>query len=270
MIRRRRPFALPRADVEMTPAKRLRWRLGDALRDPDQRRLLISLAGRPDGPVECRQFQRALHRLKTPRYNAALTALINGGFLQRVTRDGVGCLVLPAEVRHLISEVQIGVRRAPSARAMRERARRGTSAAGTAQGQPSRQAHPPGTKSRRRYQPRPVPDRRRFPAAWGRSLSAKRAGKARQRQARAAGICPTDAPNAARRAKRAEQERRQAAEHVSTTYGASGVSSPGQRVPDDTRPLPSPSSTTVALSAAYRTLAPVGRDARLSEARKRR
>ena len=149
------PVAPPRADVEMTPAKRLRWRLGDALRDPDQRRLLTSLAGRPDGPVECRRFQRALHRLKTPRFNAALAALINGGLLQRVTDDRIGCLVLPQEIRRLLSEGHIGVRRVPRTRAKRQRARRGTGAgerAPSGQGN-SRRTRALGTSARRRYRP---------------------------------------------------------------------------------------------------------------------
>ena len=261
--------APPRLHVEMTPAKRLSWRLGDALRDPDQRRLLTNLAGRPDGLVECRRFQRALHRLKTPCYNAALTALINGGLLQHVTHDGVGCFVLPDEIRRLLNEAGVGVRRAPSARAKREQARRGTSAGGTAQsGQDhSRRAHALGAKARRRYQPRPVPDRRRFPREWGRSMAAKRAGQARQRLCREAGVCATDTANAARRARRAEQERGQAAASTLVAYTAPVRSSSATGVPG--APYFSASSAEL-VATAFHHNQPLGRSERVAAERTRR
>ena len=50
-----RPPGDSRTDVRIA----LGWRLADTLRDVDQRRLLEALAGRPDGPVECRRVSAA-------------------------------------------------------------------------------------------------------------------------------------------------------------------------------------------------------------------
>jgi len=225
----------PRLRSEMTLARRLTWRLGEAWRDDDQRQLLEALARREDGPVPCRRFQNSQHRLGTPRYGSALARLIAAGLVERVKPDRVGCLVLPAEIRHLITDAQIGVRRARSARAKRRGGNRRTSAGGTShnRGRNNRTSGPLGGENHRRYRPRRPPGRRRFPSAWGRHMSAKRAGQARQRQARAAGICPTEAANAARRARRAERERRRSAAAMSLTYAAPTASAATTWAPSD-------------------------------------
>ena len=246
----------------------LRWRLGDALRDADRQQLLEALVRREAAPVACRRFQNSQHRLDTRRYNAALKSLIAAGFVERVKRDRVSCLVLSAEVRHLIEEAQTGVRRTPSARAKRQRERQGKSAGGTAQSgrDKNRRARVPGAKTRRRYRPRPVPDRRLFPSAWGRCLAAKRAGKARQRQARAAGICPTDAPNAARAHRRAEQERRQSTASMSVAYTAPETRSSATPARSEWFTTAGPERVTAALQRGQ----PVGRRERMAAERNRR
>ena len=163
------------------------------------------------------------------------------------------------------SEPPLIARRTQSRRA-RLRSRRHVSQDAT-----SRPTRALGAKARRRYRPRPVPDRRRFPREWGRSMAARRAGYARQRQARAAGICATDAANAARREKRAEQERRQSAASRSVAYTAPVVASAVERGPENAcTPRSSYPTAALPLSAAWRSLAPIGRAERLAESRNRR
>ena len=243
----------------------LTWRLGDALRDADRQQLLEALVRREAAPVACRRFQNSQHRLDTRRYNAALKSLIAAGFVERVKRDRVSCLVLSAEVRHLIGEAQTGVRRAPSARAMR-RAESGTSSRRAERD--GRQTRARASARKRTYRPRRIPDRRHYPHQWGKSMRARLGGLSVQKLYRKFGKHPTAPATAARQAKRAQRERQVAARVV--TYAAPPACSPVQRAPDDARPPGSPSSTTVALSAAYRTLAPIGRDARLRDGRNRR
>ena len=258
------PIATLRVQVEMTPAKRLRWRLGDALRDPDQRRLLTSLVGRPDGPVECRRFQNALHRLETPRFNAAIGSLIAADLVQRVTHDGVGCFLLSADMRHLIRGARVGVRRAPSARAMRRTDSGASSQRATRR---ARRKCARSSTNKRPYRPRPIPDRRLNPRAWGKSMRARLGGLTVQRLYRKFGVHPTAPATAGRRAKRAEQERRQLGASTSVAYTAPEAPAAA---------TPSPGDDWFSAAAAERVAAaldygqPVGRRERLGAERERR
>jgi hypothetical protein len=99
-----------------------------------------------------------------------------------VTHDGVGCLLLPADVRSLLGEAGIGVRRPHSARSMRrgERQRRQQRGA-------SRVAQP----HRRRYQRRPIPNRRKDPHGWAMAMLGRMGGLRSQQSYRARGVHPT-------------------------------------------------------------------------------
>lgn len=153
----------------------LRRRVIDALRQPDHRRVLAALSRRSDGPVERRRFQRALHRLKTPAFTAALTHLIATGLVRPVTCDGVGCLLLPTDVRSLLSEAGIGVRRPRFARTMRRRERHRHQGRG---------ALVTGRSRSRCYQRRPIPNPRKDPHGWAMSMLGRLGGLAAQRSYR--------------------------------------------------------------------------------------
>ena len=238
----------------------LRWRLAGAMRDADRQQLLEALARREDSPVACRRFQNSQHRLETPRYNAALKSLIAAGFVERVKRDRVSCLVLSAEVRHLIGEAQTGVCRAPSARAMRRTKTR--TSAGT--GQETRTRAAAGTRPYRRRQ---IPDRRHNPRAWGHSMRARLGGLAVQKLYRKFGVHPTAKATAARWARRAEQERRQSAASASIAYTAPDAPAPATRVPSGEW-FSASSAERVAVALHYRQ--PLGQRERLAADRTRR
>ncbi len=259
------PPARPRrAIVEMTPAKRLRWRLGDALRDPDQRQLLEALARREAGPVACRRFQNSQHRLGAPRYRAALSKLIGGGLVRRVTHDGVGCLLLSAEIRHLIRKARIGVRRAPSARAKRRTDSGALSqrAARRARGKCAR-----SSTNKRPYRPRPIPDRRLNPRAWGKAMRARLGGLTVQRLYRKFGVHPTAPATAARRAQRTEQERRQSAASTSVAHTEPDAPASATHALGDMW-FSAASAERVTVALHYRQ--PLGRRERLAAERERR
>ncbi len=201
------PPARPRrAIVEMTPAKRLRWRLGEAFRDPDQARILRSLAAADELGCTKRRLQQNQSKLPAARLNPALDYLVRVGLVLRHET----WLMLSVEVREALHAVEIDVRRAKTARAMRTAKTR--TSAGTAQEARTRTA-----ACKRPYRRRPIPDWRRDRHRWGTAMRCRLGGLAVQRLYRKFGICPTAAATAARLAKRAQEERRQAAGHLTVT-----------------------------------------------------
>jgi hypothetical protein len=269
--------------VEVTPANRLRWRLQDALRTSDQRRILEAMMRRPDAPVERRRFQRALHRLTPRAFNAALSSLIAAGLVTRVTRDGVRCLALLPEARELLVEARVGVRRPRSARAQRPR-KQARTVKGTVSGPvtdpkaqcPARSVPSQsgtddrqtlGTKPRRPYRPHRIPDRRRQPRQWGRSMRSRRGGLTVQKLYRRLGVHPTKPATEARLRKRS-QEQRLAAMRESTAVVAPRAITTQRATPYGGVPV-SPPSPASRLSAAWRRLA-AARDARRAAKRRRR
>jgi hypothetical protein len=246
----------------------LATRLSTAYRHPLQRCILRSLARRASGRCRKRQLQQALHRMRARDLNQALDRLVTAGL---IVRDG-GYLTLDSEARRLLIQAGRTVSLSARARALaRERARRSRARAGVRYAQQEHDSDAIAAPRRHRpYRPRPVPDRRRFPSRWGRHMAAKRAGQVRQRLCRAAGICATDAATTARLKQRALQQRRQAASSASVTVASPVTSFVTQRAPGDVRRPVATSTTVSTLSEAWRSLKPIGRDARLAAERNRR
>ena len=229
----------------------LTWRLGEALRHPVQARVLRSLAGRDEAGCKKRTLQQHLRRLPASALNPALDQLVRVGLVLREKT----WLALSVEVCEALHAVEIDVRRAKKARAMRTAKTR--TSAGTRQETRTRAAA--GTRPYRR---RSIPDRRLHPRQWGRSMRARLGGLTVQKLYRKFGVHPTAPATAARRAKRAEQERRQSAASTSVAYTAPVVSSAVQRVPGV-----SYSTTGAEISVALDYSQPIGRRERLAAER---
>ena len=243
------PVAPPRADVEMTPVKRLRWRLGEALRQPDQARLLRSLAAADELGCTKRRLQQNQSRLPAARLNPAIDRMVGAGL---IAREGGTWLMLSIEVREALRAVEIDVSRAKKARARWRAKTRKTNE--RTEGQTSTR--------KRTYCPRRIPDRRHNPHAWGRSRLARRGGLAVQKEYRWLGLHPTAPATAAGQAKRDEQKRRQVPYTAPVTFS-------------DVQPTPgvaysATGATGGAISAALRFNEPIGRSDRLAADRNRR
>jgi hypothetical protein len=273
------PQTAGRPTLPVSPYRRvpltMEARLRAALRDPIQRRVVVSLSRRTGSRCTKRQLQQRLRRIPADVLNAALTTLSEAGVVVWDART----LALNAEAHQLIVAARIDVRRPRPARTRRRDntqtgpdpgRNRETGQTQTGGSDPP-QIRPRKTTGPRRYQPRPVPDRRRHPSAWGRSMLSKRGGQERQRQCREAGICATDAANAARAARRAQQERRQTAAGMRNVHVPPVEILTSESALGDTHATDFSSSITASsLSTAWRSLRPVGQRARLAAERNRR
>jgi hypothetical protein len=271
------PVVSQPASIEVSVADRLRWRVHDALRKTILARVLRSLAGGQDGRSSKRDLQHRLRRLPAAVLNPAIDHLVHVGLIAREN----GWLTLPVDVREALAAAGVGVRRPRFARAKRRPKAAGRTCGPERTGKSARipvrlastQTTAPvrgpdnALRTARPYRPHPVPDRRLHPRAWGRSMAAKRAGLARQRLCRAAGICATDAANAARAAQRAQHERRQTALSESATFSAPVTSSVATGTCFDDW-FSADSGRRVAAALQY--IRPIGRDARLAAERRRR
>jgi hypothetical protein len=187
--------------------------------------------------------------------------------------------MLPVDVRQALAAGGIGVRQPGSARARRRQkqartvsgtvtdsqtpcpARSVASQSGTDNRQTLR------TKPRRPYRPHRIPDRRRHPCQWGRSMRARRGGLTVQKLYRRLGVHPTKPATEARLRKRS-QEQRLAATRESTTVVAPRAITTPRASPYGVVPV-SPPSPASRLSAAWRRLRDA-RDARRAAERPRR
>jgi hypothetical protein len=199
------PVTDGRSTLPLSPYRRvpltMEARLRDALGDPIQRRVVLSLSRRNGAGCTKRQLQQRLRRIAADVLNAALTTLVEAHVILWDAR----ALALNPEAHRLLVAARIGVRRSRSARAWRpEKTQTGPDLprtrawTGEPDPRPDRDSGPAPVRPRkrtgpRRYQPRPVPDRRRHPSAWGRSMRAKRGGLAVQRLYRRLGLHPTAA-----------------------------------------------------------------------------
>jgi hypothetical protein len=262
--------------IAMTLADRLRWRVHDALRKPDQARVLRSLAGQPDGQSSKRDLQRRLRRLPADRLNPALDGLVRVGL---VAWEKVGAksawLMLSVEVLQALAAAGVGVRPPKIARAMRRvRATSQGSLAGNitrTTGRTAAAQYMPGdafrTTPKRPYRPHPIPDRRRHPRQWGKAMRRRLGGLTVQRLYRKFGVHPTAAATAARQRKRSQQARRQAASNTpAVTHAAPVTSSAVPRAPS----VSYSTTTAAAISAARAYQQPIGRRERLAAEQRRR
>jgi hypothetical protein len=265
----------PRTVRPADAANLLRWRLGQALSISDQRRVLDAVAHRPECGVMRRRLQQNLRRLPAARFSPSLMALIKAGL---VAQQDDRRLTLDPEVRRLLLEAGCYVRRSPSARAMRrERTERtGETCAprgqrGARDSQRHGQLQQSDRTTKRRYQRRPIPDRRRFPRQWGYSMRARLGGLTRQRQCRRLGVNPTAAATAARQAKQAREKRRHLVLSESTTSAAPVMRMVAPEAPSNARTSGvAPSMTASAISDALAYNQPIGRRQRLAAERNRR
>jgi hypothetical protein len=263
------------AGAGMTTAARLRWRLGDALRQPDQCRVLDAVARRPECGVMRRRLQQNLRRLPAARFNPSLMALIKAGLVVQQTDRR---LAPDPEVRRLLLEAGRCVRRSRSPRATRRDRREGTGQTRTRTSQPhDRDSQRHGQLQRidrttqRRYRRRPIPDRRRFPRQWGYSMRARLGGLKRQQECRRLGIHPTATATAARLNKRAQEKRRQLVSSDSTTSAAPVARMVAPEALSNVRASGvAMSITALGISEALAYDRPLGRRERLAAERNRR
>jgi hypothetical protein len=182
-----------------SPERSVRFSLAFfALRDASQRIVLMSLARR--GPTKRRRLQQAHGRcLPAARFNPALTALLQANLV--VQSSGL-LSVNPLAIAPLM-ELTGAVCRTGAARSQRRSERRAGST------EKRRRPTAPRAKSRRRrpYRRRPIPDRRADPRGWALSMLGRRAGLARQRQARNRGEHSTAKATVARLAKHRRRRR---------------------------------------------------------------
>jgi hypothetical protein len=254
--------------ISADETSRLHW----ALANSDHCRIVASLFARPDCGCTKRQLQQRLHRMRARDLNAALERLTDAGVvLQRAGRVELRPTVQRSlnEAVGTVSRPRARARRAESSRRTGPEVRTGETDLTQIRDAGSGPVRPSKTSGPRRYQPRPVPDRRRHPSAWGRSMRAKRGGLAVQRRYRSLGVQPTAAAMEARQRKRTERQRRQSVVRGAAVIVAPSATAVGP-TPDSFRnPVPQPSVRASAISAALAYNQPIGRRERLTE-RKRR
>jgi hypothetical protein len=189
------PAPGPRRHSYLSPQQRIQWALGDIIRSDDTRTLLLSIAGRQSG-IGRRRLQQNHRRLGAARFNAALTMLTTREIVKIST---LGVVQFVEGVTEALRALETSVRHALWARAKARKRER----AGKREVSPSKRARIPRT-----YRRRQMPSRVLCPHAWGRAMRARKAGLARQRQARASGHNPTLNATQARLRRRSREQLR--------------------------------------------------------------
>jgi hypothetical protein len=170
------PAPPPACREPMTQQQRLRWALGEIIRNDDARALLLSVARRPGG-LQRRRLQQHHRRLRAARFNAALTTLRTREIVKISTAGVVQFVEGAAEALHAL---ETSVRHAVWARAQARRRE-------TALKREPREIGMPRRRVRRTCRRRHLPNRHQEPHAWARSMLGRKGGLARQRQARMRG-----------------------------------------------------------------------------------
>jgi hypothetical protein len=177
---------------------------------PEQLRVLTSLLRSPAG-VAKRRLQQNLHRVPADRLNHALGGLV----AQRLLARGNGSLSLPPDVREALCHAGLGgVSRSDRARAQTDRG-----ASTRTHARRPRLVCYEGRDGRVHWMPARINGRRPLPPrgtrAWGISMRARKAARARHQKCRALGLNPT-----ARATARRLELQRQKRETASTFHRA--------------------------------------------------